>query len=90
MEGKETACREGEIGKEFVRLNKSKEQLHNRLGILFDKLHPVLRAPEPKKEISEPQQQSLETEFAICLSSVSSTIETNLEKVNDILNRLEL
>lgn len=84
-----TSSKDGEITSEFVRLNEGKESLHNRIGILFDKLQDIMRKPEPQPT-GEATKEMLSSQFAIDLSSVSATIETDLEKVNDIINRLEL
>lgn len=82
--------RKGEISEELVRLHDKKEQLHVRIGVLFDRLQELLSKSEPQNEACQPQQQPLQSQFAIDLSGISSTIETDLEKINDIINRLEL
>lgn len=87
---KSLECKKGEITSEFVRLNELEESLHNRIGILFDRLQDLLRKPEPKTNECEPPKQLLQSQFAVDLSSLSSTIETDLDKINEILNRLEL
>ncbi len=85
-----TESRTGEITKEIVRLNESKESLHNRIGVLVDRLKDVMGQPEPKPTVAENVKETLSCPFAIDLSSVSGTIETDLDKINDILDRLEL
>ncbi len=87
--GTDKAARQGEISKEFVRLNDSKEQLNSRIEVLCNKLQDLMRKEEPSKETCQPSTP-LQSQFAMELSGVSSTIETDLEKINDILNRLEL
>ena len=79
----------GEIAKEFVKLNASKEDLHNRIGILLDRLQDVLGEPEESPDGCS-NKETLTSQFAIDLSSITGTIETDLEKIDDILNRLEL
>lgn len=85
-----TECRKGEITTEFVRLNEAKEQLHNRIGVLLDRLVVLLKKPVPQKEQDCPPKQELQSQLAMDLSSISATVETDLETVNDILDRLEL
>ncbi len=85
----EKAVREGEIKTEFVRLNESKERLHERICLLFDRLKDILGPPNPQPE-SQTTAQQLTSPMAIDLSAVSATLETDCEKVNDILDRLEL
>ena len=84
-----TECATGEISREFVRLSEGKERLHNRIGVLFDKLKDIMRKPEPQPT-AETTKEMLLSQLAIDISSVSATIETDLEKIDDILARLEL
>lgn len=79
----------GEITEEFVRLNACKEELHNRIGVLIERLQDLLRKPEPTT-VTCPPEKIRSSQFAIDLSSITCTIETDLEKVDDVLNRLEL
>jgi len=90
MENATVECKQGEISKEFVRLNDGKEQLHDRIGILFDKLQDIMRKPAPTTPASDVPKEMLSSQFAIDLSSVSATVETDIEKVNEIIERLEL
>lgn len=90
MENAGTTCKQGEISKEFIRLNESKEQLHNRIGVLFDRLQDIMRKPAPATPTGEKCQEALSSQLAIDLSGISATIETDLEKIDDILARLEL
>lgn len=88
-DGAAKAERQGEITEEFVRLNRNKEQLHDRIGVLLDRLKEILRKPTPLTEQDTPGNV-LSSQFAIDLSSVNGTIETDLEIINEILDRLEL
>ncbi len=86
-----TEIRTGEIIKEFVRLNESKEQLHSRIEVLGGRLKDILgpSAPSPVDETCPPKQQ-LSSPMAIDLSAISSTIEADLRNINDLLERLEI
>lgn len=85
--------RQGEIISEFGRLNDRKEELHNRIGFLFDRLQEVMRKPKPKPPTSAPPEEvikeTLSSQFAIDLSSIKSLIESDLDKINDIIDRLD-
>ncbi len=87
--GSTKECRQGEIPAEMSRLHDKKEELHDRIGILSDRLQDLLRGQDPKKTGCQPQQP-LTSKFAMDLSSVNATLETDIEKVRDILDRLEL
>ena len=89
MENCATEIRTGEIIKEFGRLNESKEQLHNRIDVLANRLKDVLRKESSPPSTGAPKEQ-LNSPMAIDLSSVSSTIEADLERINELLDRLEL
>lgn len=84
-----SSSKKGEIISEFVRLNEKKENLHNRIGILFDKLQDFMRKPEPQPT-GETAKEMLSSQFAIDLSSVSATLETDLDNINEIILRLEI
>ncbi len=91
MDNLQASCeRQGEITTEFVRLNEAKENLHNRIGILLDRLADILRKPEPQPTADVTKKEALSSQLAIDLSSVSATIETDLDKINDVINRLGL
>lgn len=81
--------KQGEISTELGRLNGIKEQLHNRIEVLFDRLQELLSPPGPTTE-SCSKKEPLQSKFASDLSSISTTIEADLEKVNSIIDRLEL
>lgn len=90
METATKECKQGEISQEFVRLSDRKEELHGRIGVLFDRLQDIMRKPAPSTAPDEAIKGVLSSQLAIDLSSVSATIETDIEKVNDIIARLEL
>ena len=91
MSGTETACRQGDISTELVRLSEKKEQLHDRIGILFDRLQNILKIVGPNRELSgQSPERQIQSQLAIDLSSVSATLETDMDKINEIIDRLEL
>ncbi len=85
-----TQCKQGDISRELVRLNESKENLHNRIGILFDRVQELLSPSMPKTEVAKSLNAPVQSKFALDLSGISATIETDLDKINEILDRLEL
>lgn len=93
MKGKEmgtSVCKESaEIPAGLVRLNESKEQLHSRIATLSDRLQDVMRKSEPVEKAAE-NITSLSSQLAMELSAISATIETDLDRINDIIERLEL
>lgn len=87
----ESEAKQGEISKEMVRLSELKEQLHNRIGMLFDRLQGLLCKSLPSKNpCNMTPNVVLQSPFAVDLSSISATLETDIEQVNDIIGRLEL
>lgn len=85
----ETGC-QGEVSQEIVRLQTNKEELHDRIGTLFDRLQDLLGKPEQEPTPETTNKPLITSQLAIHLSSISCTIEADIEKVNNILNRLEL
>lgn len=92
MDSTALECKQGEISSEFVRLNEKKENLHDRIAVLFDRLTDIMRKPEPQPEpeSAEKTTEVLSSQLAIDLSNISVTVETDIEKINDIIRRLAL
>lgn len=81
--------KQGEISLQFVRLNEKKEQLHDRIGILFDRLQEVMRQPEKPSQGATPEE-AFSCQLAKDLLAICHTTDSDIDKVNEIIDRLEL
>ena len=90
MEAGTVECKQGEIQREFVRLSERKETLHDRVGILVDKLKDILSKPQDTNDVTGMPLQALTSPMAIDLSAVSAVLESDIEKIDETIRRLEL
>ena len=78
-----------EVSTEMVCLQEKREEIHDRIGILIDKLHDVLSVPPPKEEVQRPRK-AYSCSLAQQLENVTDSLTNDIEKINDALGRLEL
>ena len=78
-----------EVSAEMVCLQGKREEIHDRIGILIDRLNSILSVPAPKEEGQRPRK-AYSCQLAQDLENATDSLSNDIEKINDALGRLEL
>ncbi len=83
------AEKEKEVSAEMFCLQEKREEIHDRIGILIDRLSDVLSVLPPTEERQKPRK-AYSCQLAQDLENVTDSLSNDINRINDILGRLEL